>query len=360
MPHYALFLGRGSFYVKVGKLELAIADLNQAIELRPNSPAPYVERGRILLGMGRLERALNDFDRAVELDPYNAQLYHERGVINETAGNDDQALEDYTEAIRLDKDLIQSYLNRGRMYYRRALADGIADTGSELPWLLPGLATLPYDFGHNFENAYYDFSDAYYADNSNVEAYVSFKKLFILLGDYGYVAQSHHPAFKEADPKPETAGVFAVRGWAYRELGKYEDAIADFTVAIELDPGISAYYRDRGIAHYLNGGYDEAIADYLSAIAIDPRDPYLYMFRGLAHNRKDEYDRAVIDYDTAVALNPDDPYFYFFRSVALKSLGEENEYQKYFDLLSDKYDITLALTLLAPTGVLVETQVAAD
>ena len=74
---------------------------------------------------------------------------------------------------------------------------------------------------------------------------------------------------------------------------------------------------------------------------------------------KSEYRRAVADYDRAIAINPDDPYFHFFRSISLNALGEENEYEKYFALLEDEYDIQLALRLLLPSPRSLA-QIAAD
>ncbi|MXX53915.1 MAG: hypothetical protein F4Z35_08355 [Dehalococcoidia bacterium] len=74
---------------------------------------------------------------------------------------------------------------------------------------------------------------------------------------------------------------------------------------------------------------------------------------------KSEYRRAIADYDHAIAINLDDPYFHFFRSISLEALSEENEYEKYFALLEDEYDIGLALRLLLPPPYS-QSQAAAD
>ncbi|MYA62612.1 MAG: tetratricopeptide repeat protein [Dehalococcoidia bacterium] len=110
---------------------------------------------------------------------------------------------------------------------------------------------------------------------------------------------------------------------------------------------------------YLNGDYHRAIADFDTAISILPDNPYLYLFRGLAYYMKVGYKRAFSDFDRAIAIDPDDPYFHFFRSVSLEALGEENEYEKYFVLLEDKYDIGLTLRLLLPSQKSLA-QIAAD
>ena len=140
-PHYALHKDRGYFYGKVGEFELAIADLN----------------------------------RAIEIDPDNAQIYYEVGIIHEALGNDDQAIDAYTEAIEFSENIewswryIQSYLNRGNIYYRRALAEAIAIGGSRLPWIVPGLASEDIKLGDDLDDALDDFESAYELDERNVE-----------------------------------------------------------------------------------------------------------------------------------------------------------------------------------------------
>ena len=49
-----------------------------------------------------------------------------------------------------------------------------------------------------------------------------------------------------------------------------DQAIADFTKAIEIGPKDADVYNNRGIAYAAKGLYDQAIADYTKAIEIDP------------------------------------------------------------------------------------------
>ena len=52
------------------------------------------------------------------------------------------------------------------------------------------------------------------------------------------------------------------RGAAYKLLGRYDDAIADFDRALELDPGNSQYYCQRGDVRRRTGADSEAVLDY--------------------------------------------------------------------------------------------------
>ena len=59
-------------------------------------------------------------------------------------------------------------------------------------------------------------------------------------------------------------------GNAYRAMGRYEEALADFTRAIELDPADAWAIASRGQTYRLMGRYDEALADFTRAIELDP------------------------------------------------------------------------------------------
>ena len=47
----------------------------------------------------------------------------------------------------------------------------------------------------------------------------------------------------------EVPSAFSNRGAAYYFLGEYEEAIADCTEAIRLDPDLALAYSNRGLAH---------------------------------------------------------------------------------------------------------------
>ena len=59
------------------------------------------------------------------------------------------------------------------------------------------------------------------------------------------------------------------RGLAYARQGEYEQAIADYTAAIKLNPQLAEAYYNRGNAYRRQGEYDQAIADYTAAIGLN-------------------------------------------------------------------------------------------
>jgi len=95
------------------------------------------------------------------------------------------------------------------------------------------------------------------------------------------------------------------RGAAYKVLGRYEEAIADFGRAIELDADNPQYYCQRGDARLRTNQNDEAIADYTVAIQQSPRLLWGYHGRGQAYLAKGNGEQALADFNQAVRIKPE-------------------------------------------------------
>lgn len=95
------------------------------------------------------------------------------------------------------------------------------------------------------------------------------------------------------------------RGAAYKLLGRYDEAIADFGRALELDPGNSQYYCQRGDVRVRTGANNEAVADYTAALQSSPRLLWGYYGRGQAHLALGNAQPAIADFNTALRLKPD-------------------------------------------------------
>ena len=86
------------------------------------------------------------------------------------------------------------------------------------------------------------------------------------------------------------------------EQEHYDEAIADFDEAIQLDPKLMVARRNRGSAYENTQKYDKAIADYDEAIRLDHADPFTYVLRGGTWERLQEFGKAIADYEHAIAL----------------------------------------------------------
>lgn len=97
------------------------------------------------------------------------------------------------------------------------------------------------------------------------------------------------------------------RGIAYTEKGEYDQAILNFTKAIEINPKFAEAYYRRGIGYGKKGEYDRAIIDFTKAIEIKPKDVKAHYARGIVYAEKGEYDKALEDVQKAKSLGQQVP-----------------------------------------------------
>ena len=104
----------------------------------------------------------------------------------------------------------------------------------------------------------------------------------------------------------ETVRTHLDHGRACLDKGKYDDAIADYTEAIALDPNVATAYTIRGDAYAEKGEFDRAIADFTKAIGLDPNDAITYYNRGYTYAKKGDEDQAIADFRKVLEIDPSD------------------------------------------------------
>ena len=82
------------------------------------------------------------------------------------------------------------------------------------------------------------------------------------------------------DRADRDASAYANRGYVWLIKGNLDNAIADCSEAIRLDPEVALTFANRGRAWARKKEFDKAIADYTEAIRLDPRDASTYAGRG--------------------------------------------------------------------------------
>lgn len=98
--------------------------------------------------------------------------------------------------------------------------------------------------------------------------------------------------------------------------GNPDQAITDYTKALELNPKFASAYNNRGAAYAQKGQFDKAITDYTRALEINPKYAEAYNNRGAAYRQKGKYDQAITDLNQALEINPGYANAYYNRAVA--------------------------------------------
>jgi tetratricopeptide (TPR) repeat protein len=83
-------------------------------------------------------------------------------------------------------------------------------------------------------------------------------------------------------------------------------AIADFTEAARINPGLALAFINRAFVYWHEGAYDSAIADYTEAIRLNPELTRALHERGVAYFFKGNFPAAAEDLSrmNEVAVTP--------------------------------------------------------
>ena len=253
-PGYVVAIAnRGVTYENLGKKEEAIASLEKAFAINPNSPNPD-----FIFKIANLRYLLNDFTGSIAdynrllamdklypriyskragseamlgqarggaarrrqgpgVDPKDEEAYNSRGLANRLLGKLDEAANDFTLAIHIKEDYSRPYNNRGTIY----LAQGQPEKALE------------------------DFDKAIELDSHFADAYSN-------------------------------------RGSVKHQLGRDEAALTDLDAALRLNPKLADAYQNRGVIKNVLKLFSEALADFNQALKLKPDNAGIHLGRGIS------------------------------------------------------------------------------
>ena len=123
-----------------------------------------------------------------------------------------------------------------------------------------------------------------------------------LQGDF----QSAIALYSESLEVYPTAEAYTFRGWAFRFLGRIDDAIAECHKAIEVDPGFGNPYNVIGSYLMSKGDLDGAVEWFEKAKTAPRYEPrhYPFMNLGRLYAAKGMVLRAIEEFEGALAIEP--------------------------------------------------------
>ncbi|MGD2187934.1 MAG: tetratricopeptide repeat protein [Desulfobacterales bacterium] len=114
--HKLAYMSRGSAFLRLDRLDEAIADFDRAIQINPNSPRAYHLRGLAKEKQGIDAAAIADFDKAIEMDPEYAAAYYSRATLHTKMGNEDLAVDDIQMVQHLTNTNIETFANENNVW----------------------------------------------------------------------------------------------------------------------------------------------------------------------------------------------------------------------------------------------------
>ncbi len=286
------------------KARAAREAFERALAIRED-PQAHLMRGRCLQLEGRDGEAIQALERAHDMDPGNPEARVElakallieyrtsRGFPRDPLVLHPKSLEASIDVRGLSVETTEQRRLRERGEKLLAAAGaGPAHTG-----LLNGLLAL----GKGQFKAAAEALSAYTrAEPWDAQAWWLEGNCLYYMGEF----KAAIAAFDRSLGRVSSAAAFWSRGSAKNAIGLNDEAISDFTRALESEPNFAGAYNSRGLAHSSSGRLDEAIADYTKTIELAPDSAVAYNNRGNARASKGMIEEAVGDYTKAIELNP--------------------------------------------------------
>jgi Tfp pilus assembly protein PilF len=196
--------------------DAAIAELDKAIELKPEVANLYLMRGAANRAKQDLDKALVDIDKAISIDANKGDFYTMRGMIYADKGDLDKAIAELGRKIELDPKQSQGYSKRAEFLRMKKDYDG----------------------------AVADYSEVIKRDPDLAKGFVDRGWIYVLKGDLDKAEADFAAALKLHD---NDASALVGRGVVKSRKGKPTDGSADISFAIKLEPGIVDEIKKLGI-----------------------------------------------------------------------------------------------------------------
>jgi serine/threonine protein kinase/tetratricopeptide (TPR) repeat protein len=279
---HVLYANRGVLWFQQGKYEEAVADLQNAIKLKPQEYQAYVTLAHVYQKQKEWNKAKEQLDRAVGLEPDLPFLYRLRSRLHLERPDQDlgAALRDCEKAIEVEARagvsmaLAKDHAERGRILHR----------------------------SQRYQEAVTAYDVALKVDPSYANAHLWRARAQLELQNYREAGHSFDEYLKKGGQP--LAEVYRTRGVARAQLSNYPEAIQDYAQALAMEPDDFFTRAARGWAYLAMGAYQLALHDFEQAVRLNPEKGDAYNGRGYARVRLGQYHQAVGDAEAALKRGP--------------------------------------------------------
>jgi len=202
----------------------------------------WIDKGNALADQGRYEEALAAYNTSLTYDADNASAYTYRGAVLHRLGRIDDAMRDFDHALILNPNKRQAWIAKASVYI---------DTG-----------------------------------------------------EYILAEQNARRAIEvaDADSGKGVADAYLIHGFVLNRLGRYEQALRAFDLAITFDPERKDLWEHKAYTLVNMGRLTEALQCYDYLIQLYPDDPQFWNMKGSVHMALGQTAEANRAYATAKSI----------------------------------------------------------
>jgi serine/threonine-protein kinase len=319
--------------------ENAVRFMTAAESIRPRSSFTRSNLGATLTEQGKLDEAIAELNQSVRLNPENAEAHVNLGNALSHQGKPVDAIAEYREAARLKPGLPEAHNNLGKvMLDQGRLGEAIGELNEALR-LRPNYSGAHVNLGNAFtrqkklSEAISQYREAIRLRPENANAH---NNLGLALRDQGALANAIVECREAIRLKPGDSDHHNSLGTVLATQGKLPEAVAQFREAIQLRPENAMAHSNLGRALRVQGDLASAMAECRTAIRLKADDAYAHCNLGAMLGEQAKLDEAIVELRTALRLKPD-------MAEARHNLGKALAIQGGFDMALEELGTAIRL-----------------
>ncbi len=352
-PNSPSFLySRGMLYHALDRSALALQDLNQALSGKRECTQILMLRGEVFFSLGQRDAALKDWSKILVLEPLHVQALLQRGKLFKTCEQWEDAIEDLSRLIASYPSLPRPYLFRSECFEALGkVPQAISDCLQALRCATEGMSEISV-LEERLQRLGYKGPSTYplpespsradllsYLEQMPSPVFEQIQELHqearcYMLADEADVAIRLYSAAIDLDPNLFDS--YIGRAQAYKRLGRYEQAMTDLRLALELCPQSDHALYQRSLIHYDNGDFEKALTDVQAAISIFPFSIDYYNQCGMLCMLLRYWKDAILAFEEVILLDPID-------TSAISQLGHLCLVVQWPERAIEWYDLLLEL-----------------
>jgi len=223
-------------------------------------------------GKGEFSKALACLEKAKELSPQSARVRQAMGEIYEQQGFLDKAEDQYKEAATVNPQFVKVHQALGNLYEKKGEPEKAAkaleaavEISPNNPDRLTSLGKLYLEQG-NVEKADELFKSALKHDANNPDRHTAIGEAFLKAGLDDKAAES----FQGSLGLKQDVNVYNRLGIALRRKGRFKEAIEEYKKALKVDSNDEVLYYNIGRAFMQDNNNASAAKAFRKALKIDP------------------------------------------------------------------------------------------
>ena len=237
--NFEALLRRGMFFLEAEKTEDAMADFNRVLDLDQKDIDRHVVISGELRRRSLFKESVSILDRAIDAEPENDELLVLRGQSHLGSEDSDLAINDLNRALEINRLNADALNLRARVYVTQEEFEKALDDANELIQQQPdnpmglGLRSLIYRSLRKLDEAIKDVEALLDKDRGNLD----YKFDLAILLNANEEPSRAIPYFNEilrSVPEIIQTDILRSRADAYLSLGKHEQALEDYELALEL------------------------------------------------------------------------------------------------------------------------------